>query len=228
MNGIVYAEKISKSYGFGQNKIVVLDKIDFSIEKGSFTAVIGKSGSGKSTLLHVLSGLDKPSEGKVFLDGKEIHKFSDEAQAKLRRRQIGFVFQNFNLLPELTVEENIKLPLFFDRTSPSTDYIDYLMELLGISNQAGKLPQQLSGGEQQRVAIARAFASRPSIIFADEPTGNLDNSTSEEVLNLFLVSRKEMKQTLLLVTHDLELARHADRILTLKNGTLSEDRRASL
>ena len=205
MNEILRAEKISKYYGSEPNKITVLDGLDFSMEKGSFVAILGKSGSGKTTLLRILSGLDKPSEGKVFLKDEEIHRLNDEARAKLRRSQIGFIFQNFNLLPELTVEENIKLPLFFDKASPPAEHINYLMELLGISDQAVKLPSQLSGGEQQRVAIARAFACRPSIVFADEPTGNLDNSTSEEVLHLFLLSRKQLKQTLLLVTHDLEL-----------------------
>ena len=209
-----------KIYNTGGRKFSAIKGIDLKIEKGLFYTIIGKSGSGKSTLLHMLSGLDKPTAGHVFIDGVDIHKIKDSELAKLRRQKIGFVFQSYNLLPEFCAEENIKMPLYLSRKVPDKKYIKEIMRRLEITDLKLKFPNQLSGGEQQRVAIARALAAKPSIIFADEPTGNLDEATGKKVMNLLRTMQQEFHQTVLLVTHDTEMAGQADKLIRLQDGMI--------
>ncbi|WP_330647633.1 ABC transporter ATP-binding protein [[Clostridium] hylemonae] len=209
-----------KIYNTGGRKFSAIKGIDLKIEKGLFYTIIGKSGSGKSTLLHMLSGLDKPTAGHVFIDGVDIHKIKDSELAKLRRQKIGFVFQSYNLLPEFCAEENIKMPLYLNRKVPDKKYIKEIMRRLEITDLKLKFPNQLSGGEQQRVAIARALAAKPSIIFADEPTGNLDEATGKKVMNLLRTMQQEFHQTVLLVTHDTEIAGQADKLIRLQDGMI--------
>lgn len=226
MKTMLRAENVKKYYGKKQNRVAALDGVSLAVESGSFTAVIGRSGSGKTTLLKVLSGLEKPDEGIVLLEGQSIHRLDEERLTRIRRRKVGFVFQDFNLLPEFTVEENIKMPLFFDGLEPDEKYMKSIMATLGLASHAAKLPRELSGGEKQRTAIARALVTRPAIIFADEPTGNLDALSGREVLDLFLQARRTYGHTLLLATHNLELAQNAHRVLTLENGRIIRDWRS--
>ena len=213
---------LKKVYGSGENEVRALDGVNLSVEKGEFVAVVGTSGSGKSTLLHMLGGLDRPTSGAVTVDGKEIFSLKDEALTIFRRRKIGFVFQNYNLVPVLNVYENIVLPVQLDGVSPDKDYIDSIIETLGIRSKLNNLPNNLSGGQQQRVAIARALASKPAIILADEPTGNLDSKTSQDVLGLLKVTGQKFAQTIVMITHNEEIAQLADRIIRIEDGKIVE------
>ena len=216
---------LSKTYGVGESTVKALKATHIEIKKGEFTAIIGPSGSGKSTLLHLLAGLDKPSGGHVYINGADIYAMSEKELSRFRKRNIGFIFQFFNLIPILSVEENIKLPLLMDRQKVDENYINELMEILDIKNRKTHLPGEISGGQQQRVSIARALANKPSIIFADEPTGNLDSKNSKEVLELLTMSIKKFNQTLVMITHDPQVAACADRIITISDGEIIEDKR---
>lgn len=218
MAAILSAKNLNKTYDMGEVKVEAVKDISLEIEKGYFYAIIGKSGSGKSTLLHLLSGLDEPTRGKVLIGGKDIHKMKDSEMSALRREKIGFVFQSYNLLPEFCAEENIRMPLYLNHTKPNKAYIRDLMKTLGIYDLRLKFPSQMSGGEQQRVAIARALAAQPDIVFADEPTGNLDQQSGKDVLALLKMMKEKWNQTILLVTHDMEIAQVADRIIEIRDG----------
>lgn len=213
-------ENLKKIYGESPNIVKALDGIDLSVEDGEFLAVVGTSGSGKSTLLHMLGGLDRPSEGKVCIEDKDIFSLSDEALTIFRRRKIGFVFQSFNLVPTLSVYENAVLPIELDGNKVDENYIGEVIDILGLSDRANNLPSQLSGGQQQRAAIARALASKPAIILADEPTGNLDSKTSQEVLNLLRLMGEKYRQTMVMITHNEEIAQTADRIVRIEDGRI--------
>ena len=219
---LIKAKKLSKVYGSGENQVVALDKVDLTVAPGDFISIIGPSGSGKSTLLHLLSGLDHPTSGSLTYDGQEIYTLSDKELSAFRRRQIGFVFQQFNLLPVLTARENILMPLLLDKKQPDEGYLNQLAELLGLRERLDHLPHELSGGQQQRVAIARALIAQPEVIFADEPTGNLDSRSGGEVMELLKGIRERMGKTLVIITHDNRIAAAADRQLTIMDGVLSE------
>lgn len=221
MNTILEAVDIEKIYGSGDLKVHALKKSSLKIEKGIFNVIVGKSGSGKSTLLHILGGLDKPTKGKIFLEGEDVFSLKNKDLAILRRRRIGFVFQSYNLLEEHTVVENILMPIHLDGEEVEDDYLDEVLNSLGIEDKINFFPDELSGGERQRVAIARALISKPAIILADEPTGNLDEKTGIEVLNLIRELARKFDQTIILVTHDLEIAKTADRVITLTDGNIS-------
>ena len=221
---ILQAKDLTKIYGSGENAVYALNGVNFSVEKGEFVAVVGTSGSGKSTLLHMLGGLDRPTSGSVTVDGKEIFSLKDEALTIFRRRKIGFVFQNYNLVPVLNVYENIVLPVQLDGKIPDAAYIDSIIETLGLETKLQNLPNNLSGGQQQRVAIARALASKPAIILADEPTGNLDSKTSQDVLGLLKVTSQKYAQTIVMITHNEEIAQLADRIIRIEDGKIVEHR----
>lgn len=217
---ILSTTNLKKIYGNGENAVHALDGVTLSIEPGEFTAVVGTSGSGKSTLLHMLGGLDRPTSGTVTVDGKDIFSLKDESLTIFRRRKIGFVFQNYNLVPVLNVYENIVLPIQLDGNEPDTTYINNIIETLGLSEKLANLPNNLSGGQQQRVAIARAIASKPAIILADEPTGNLDSKTSQDVLGLLKLTSKKFSQTIVMITHNEEIAQLADRIIRIEDGKI--------
>lgn len=221
---ILQAKDLTKIYGSGENAVYALNGVNFSVEKGEFVAVVGTSGSGKSTLLHMLGGLDRPTSGSVTVDGKEIFSLKDEELTIFRRRKIGFVFQNYNLVPVLNVYENIVLPVQLDGKIPDAAYIDSIIETLGLESKLKNLPNNLSGGQQQRVAIARALASKPAIILADEPTGNLDSKTSQDVLGLLKVTSQKYAQTIVMITHNEEIAQLADRIIRIEDGKIVEHR----
>jgi putative ABC transport system ATP-binding protein len=222
-SAVVAARDVTRRYGEGDTAVDALRGVDLDVSKGKLTAVMGPSGSGKSTLMHILAGLDRPTDGDVFIDGTNISNLGDNELTKLRRRHIGFVFQFFNLLPMLTAEENILLPLAIAGTKPDATWIEALMQQVGLTDRRTHRPAELSGGQQQRVAIARALASRPTVIFADEPTGNLDSKTSEEILALMRNSVDELGQTTVMVTHDPRAATIADRILFLSDGLIVRD-----
>ena len=217
---ILQTENLTKIYGDGENAVHALRGINLAVEKGEFTAIVGTSGSGKSTLLHMLGGLDRPTTGKVMVDGKDIFSLSEERLTIFRRRKIGFVFQSYNLLPVLNLYENIVLPLELDGKKIDREYIDQIAETLGLKDRLEALPNQLSGGQQQRVAIARALAGTPSIILADEPTGNLDSKTSQDVLSLLKVTSEKFGQTIVMITHNEEIAQMADRIIHIEDGCI--------
>ena len=219
---LIKAKKLSKVYGSGENQVVALDKVDLTVAPGDFISIIGPSGSGKSTLLHLLSGLDHPTSGSLTYDGQEIYTLPDKELSAFRRRQMGFIFQQFNLLPVLTARENILMPLLLDKKQPDEGYLSQLAELLGIRNRLDHLPHELSGGQQQRVAIARALIAQPEVIFADEPTGNLDTKSGGEVMDMLKSIRDRMGKTLVIITHDNRIAAMADRRLTIMDGVLSE------
>ncbi len=221
---ILQASNLTKIYGSDENEVHALDGVNFSVEKGEFVAIVGTSGSGKSTLLHMLGGLDRPTGGSVEVDGKEIFSLKDEELTIFRRRKIGFVFQNYNLVPVLNVYENIVLPVQLDGKTPDASYIDSIIETLGLERKLENLPNNLSGGQQQRVAIARALASKPAIILADEPTGNLDSKTSQDVLGLLKVTSQKYGQTIVMITHNEEIAQLADRIIRIEDGKIVERR----
>lgn len=222
---ILKVENLQKTYGRGENQIHAVDGISFSVEKGEFVAIVGSSGSGKSTLLHLLGGVDRPSGGKVYIDGKDIYSLSNDKLAIFRRRQVGLVYQFYNLIPILNVEENITLPCRLDGVKVEEERLHELLETLGLSDRIKHLPNELSGGQQQRVSIGRALINNPAIVLADEPTGNLDSKASEEILDLLKLSNKKYKQTVIMITHDLELAAAADRIITIDDGQIVKDER---
>ncbi|MBP2020415.1 putative ABC transport system ATP-binding protein [Clostridium punense] len=222
---LLRTKRLTKTYGIKETEVKALKPTDISIEKGEFTAIVGPSGSGKSTLLHLLAGLDKPSAGQVFINDTDIYSMGEKELSRFRRRNIGFIFQFFNLIPILSVEENIKLPLLMDGKKVDEAYINEIMETLDIKNRKTHLPGEISGGQQQRTSIARALANKPSIIFADEPTGNLDSKNSNEVLDLLTMSIKKYNQTLVMITHDPNIAARADRIITIADGIIVDDKR---
>ncbi|MBQ8568858.1 MAG: ABC transporter ATP-binding protein [Oscillospiraceae bacterium] len=222
-NGIILsAEKLTKTYGKGDTEVRALDNVDLNIKKGEFVTVIGQSGSGKSTLLHILGAMDTPTSGKLTVDGIDVFSQKEEQLAVYRRRQVGFVFQFFNLIPVMNARENIVLPLLLDGKKPDNDFLEDIIETIGLKDRMKHYPHQLSGGQQQRIAIARALIARPSIILADEPTGNLDSSSGEEIINLLKSSIKKYDQTLVLITHDNHIANQGDRVITIKDGRLYE------
>lgn len=217
---ILRAESLKKIYGSGNSAVHALDGVDLTVEKGEFVAIVGTSGSGKSTLLHMLGGLDRPTSGSVVVDGQEIFSFKDEALTIFRRRKIGFVFQSYNLVPVLNVYENIVLPIELDGGQVKEDFVQQIVQTLGLDGRLEALPNQLSGGQQQRVAIARALAAAPAIILADEPTGNLDSKTSQDVLSLLKVTSQKFSQTIVMITHNEEIAQMADRIVRIEDGRI--------
>mgnify|MGYP002859309429 FL=1 len=221
---ILKAENLRKIYGKGENQVKALDGVELSVEKGEFVAVVGTSGSGKSTLLHMLGGLDRPTSGKVYVDGKDIFSLKEEELTIFRRRKIGFVFQSYNLVPVLNVYENISLPIELDGKRADRKFIDSILKTLGLEEKVRSLPGQLSGGQQQRVAIARALASKPAILLCDEPTGNLDSRTSQDVLSLLKVSSQKYTQTIVMITHNEEIAQLADRTIRIEDGRILPSR----
>ena len=218
----IEAKDLSKIYGSGENQIIALDKVNLEIDVNDFISIMGPSGSGKSTLLHLLSGLDRPTSGTLTYDGKDIYSFSDKELSSFRRQRIGFIFQQFNLLPVLTAKENIIMPLLLDKKQPDEAYLEQLSQMLGIHDRLTHLPHELSGGQQQRVAIARALIARPDIIFADEPTGNLDSKSGSEVMELLQNIWKKMGTKLVVITHDSRVAQMSDRQFVIVDGVLSE------
>ena len=220
---ILKVENLTKIYGKGTTKVVALDDVSFSVEKGEFVAIVGASGSGKSTLLHLIGGVDRPTSGKVFIDGKDIYKLNDDKLAIFRRRQVGLIYQFYNLIPILNVEENITLPLDLDSRKPNKDYLNSLIKLLGLENRKNHLPNELSGGQQQRTSIGRAMITNPTIILADEPTGNLDSKSSDEIVELLKKSNKKYKQTIIMITHNMEIAKCADRIIKIEDGKIVKE-----
>ena len=223
---ILYAQDLKKVYGSGENIVRALDGVSLSVEKGEFVAIVGTSGSGKSTLLHMLGGLDRPTSGKVVVDGKDIFALGDEALTIFRRRKIGFVFQAYNLVPVLNVYENIVLPIQLDGGKVESSFVVQIAQVLGLEKRLDALPNQLSGGQQQRVAIARALASKPAILLADEPTGNLDSKTSQDVMSLLKVCGQKFGQTIVMITHNEEIAQLADRIVRIEDGRIAGDHHA--
>ena len=221
---VLKAENLRKIYGKGENQVKALDGVELSVEKGEFVAVVGTSGSGKSTLLHMLGGLDRPTSGKVYVDGKDIFSLKEEELTIFRRRKIGFVFQSYNLVPVLNVYENISLPIELDGKRADRKFIDSILKTLGLEEKVRSLPGQLSGGQQQRVAIARALASKPAILLCDEPTGNLDSRTSQDVLSLLKVSSQKYTQTIVMITHNEEIAQLADRTIQIEDGRILPSR----
>lgn len=217
---ILETRGLRKVYGSGDTEVRALDGVDLSVEKGEFAAVVGTSGSGKSTLLHMLGGLDRPTSGSVIVDGRELSTLKDEELTIFRRRKIGFVFQNYNLVPVLNVYENIVLPIQLDGGQPDKGYTDQIIETLGLGSKLQNLPGNLSGGQQQRVAIARALAAKPAIILADEPTGNLDSRTSQDVMSLLKITSQRFAQTIVMITHNEEIAQMADRIIRIEDGRI--------
>ncbi len=222
---ILKVEKLNKIYGKGDNKVVAVDNASFEVEKGEFVAIVGASGSGKSTLLHLIGGVDKPTSGKVIIDGVDLYKMSSDEISIFRRRQIGLIYQFYNLIPILNVKENITLPIELDSNKVDKERLDEVLKLLNLKNRETHLPNELSGGQQQRVAIARAIINNPAIILADEPTGNLDKNSSEEIISLLKLSNKKYKQTIIMITHDLEIASNADRVITIEDGKIIKDER---
>ena len=220
---ILKVDNLTKIYGKDTTKVVALDHISFSVEKGEFVAIVGASGSGKSTLLHLIGGVDRPSSGKVFIDGKDIFNFNDDKLAIFRRRQVGLIYQFYNLIPILNVEENITLPLSLDNREVDKEKLNDMLKLLGLQNRRMHLPNELSGGQQQRTSIGRALITNPTIILADEPTGNLDSKSSDEIVALLKKSNKELNQTIIMITHNMEIAKVADRILKIEDGKIVEE-----
>ena len=220
---ILKVENLCKQYGKGENKVTALNNVSFTVNKGEFVAIVGASGSGKSTLLHLIGGVDRPTSGKVFIDGKDIYKFNDDELAIFRRRQVGLIYQFYNLIPILNVEENITLPLKLDNKNIDKQRLDELIKVLGLEERRTHLPNELSGGQQQRKSIGRAMITNPAIILADEPTGNLDSKASDEIVALLKKSNKDYKQTIIMITHNLEIAKVADRIIKIEDGKIVEE-----
>ena len=217
---ILRVDNLTKIYGKDTTKVVALDHVSFTVEKGEFIAIVGASGSGKSTLLHLIGGVDRPTSGKVYIDGKDIFKFNDDKIAIFRRRQVGLIYQFYNLIPILNVEENITLPLALDNREVDKERLASLLKLLGLENRKNHLPNELSGGQQQRTSIGRAIITNPTIILADEPTGNLDSKSSDEIVALLKKSNKELNQTIIMITHNMEIAKVADRIIKIEDGKI--------
>ena len=220
---ILKVENLCKIYGKGENEVKAVDNVSFSVEKGEFVAIVGASGSGKSTLLHLLGGVDRPTSGKVFIDGEDIYKLSDDQLAIFRRRQVGLIYQFYNLIPILNVEENITLPCNLDGKQVEQAKLDELLKTLKLENRRKHLPNELSGGQQQRVSIGRAIINNPAIMLADEPTGNLDSKSSEEIISLLRLSNKKYNQTVIIITHDEKIALEADRVITIDDGKIIKD-----
>ena len=220
---ILKVENLTKIYGKDMAKVTALDNVSFSVQKGEFVAIVGASGSGKSTLLHIIGGVDRPTSGKVYIDGKDIFQFNDDKLAIFRRRQVGLIYQFYNLIPILNVEENITLPLALDNREVDKHKLDEMIKLLGLENRKTHLPNELSGGQQQRTSIGRALITNPTIILADEPTGNLDSKSSDEIVALLKKSNKEFKQTIIMITHNMEIAKCADRIIKIEDGKLLKE-----
>lgn len=220
---ILKCEGIKKVYGTGNNRVAALQKVDLSVEKGEFVAIVGASGSGKSTLLHILGSVDKPTEGKVIIEGTDISTLNQTGAAIFRRRKVGLVYQFYNLIPTLTIRKNILMPLLLDKKKPNQEYFEQVVSSLGIADKLESLPNQLSGGQQQRAAIARSLIYRPALLLADEPTGNLDQKNSREIIDMLKLSNRNLKQTILLITHDEKIALEADRIVTIEDGQIISD-----
>ena len=220
---ILKVENLTKIYGKDTTKVVALDNVSFSVEKGEFVAIVGASGSGKSTLLHIIGGVDRPTSGKVFVDGNNIFELNDDKLAIFRRRQVGLIYQFYNLIPILNIEENITLPILLDNREVDKNRLKELLELLGIEDRKNHLPNELSGGEQQRTSIGRALITNPTIILADEPTGNLDSKSSDEIVKLLKKSNKEFNQTIIMITHNMEIAKVADRIIKIEDGKIVKE-----
>ena len=218
---ILRVENLCKQYGKGENKVIALNNVSFKVNKGEFVAIVGASGSGKSTLLHLIGGVDRPTSGKVFIDGKDIYKFNDDELAIFRRRQVGLIYQFYNLIPILDVEENITLPLDLDNRNVNKQKLNELIKELGLENRKKHLPNELSGGQQQRTSIGRAIITNPAIILADEPTGNLDSKASDEIVALLKKSNKDYKQTIIMITHNIEIAKIADRVIKIEDGKIA-------
>lgn len=221
---ILKVENLTKVYGKDNNKVVALDNVSFTVEKGEFVAIVGASGSGKSTLLHLIGGVDTPTSGKVFIDGQDIYKLNSDKLAIFRRREVGLIYQFYNLIPILTVEENITLPLELDNRKVDKFELNEIIKLLGLERRRNHLPNELSGAQQQRTSIGRAIITKPAIILADEPTGNLDSKASEEVVTLLQKMNKDYKQTIIMITHNLEIASYADRIITIEDGKIVKEK----
>ncbi|MCI8691358.1 MAG: ABC transporter ATP-binding protein [Lachnospiraceae bacterium] len=222
---ILKCRGVRKVYGAGGNQVTALDGIDLSVNKGEFVAIVGASGSGKSTLLHILGSVDKPTEGSVIIDGTELSELNPTRAAIFRRRKVGLVYQFYNLIPTLTVRKNILMPLALDRKKPNEEYFKKIVDTLGISDRLEALPNQLSGGQQQRVAIARSLIYRPALLLADEPTGNLDQKNSREIMDMLKLSNRSLEQTILLITHDEKVALEAERVITVQDGRIISDER---
>lgn len=222
---VLRTEDLTREYGFGNNKVVALNHVSFSVEEGEFVTILGPSGSGKSTLLHLLGGVDKPTSGKVYIGGQSIYEMKERELTAFRRREIGQIYQFYNLIPVLNVEENICLPMLLDHRQAERKDLDELLGLLGLTERVNHLPSELSGGQQQRVAIGRALISKPKLILADEPTGNLDQKNSREIIKLFRELNEKYGQTILLITHDEKIAEHAERILVIEDGQIVKDSR---
>lgn len=220
---ILRVENLSKIYGKGQTQVKALDNVSFKVDKGEFVAIVGASGSGKSTLLHLIGGVDRPTSGKVLIDGKDIYKYNDDELAIFRRRQVGLIYQFYNLIPILNVEENITLPLSLDNREINKQKLDELIKVLGLESRRKHLPNELSGGQQQRTSIGRAMITNPAIILADEPTGNLDSKASDEIVELLKKYNKDYKQTIVMITHNMEIAKCADRIIKIEDGKIVKE-----
>ena len=220
---ILRVENLTKIYGKGENEVIALNNVSFSVNKGEFVAIVGASGSGKSTLLHLMGGVDRPTSGKVFIDDKDIYSFNDDKLAIFRRRQVGLIYQFYNLIPILNVEENITLPLALDNRKVDPEVLNDLLKRLGLENRRNHLPNQLSGGQQQRTSIGRALITNPSIILADEPTGNLASKASDEIVEILKKSNKELNQTIIMITHNMEIAKECDRIIKIEDGKIANE-----
>ena len=221
---ILKVENLTKKYGKNESEVIAVNDMSFSVESGEFIAIVGSSGSGKSTLLHLLGGVDRPTSGKVFVNGKDIYSLKDDELAIFRRREVGLIYQFYNLIPILNVEENITLPCDLDRKDVPKEELDELLKVLGLENRRKHLPNELSGGQQQRVAIGRALINHPAIVLADEPTGNLDSKSSDEIVQLLKTSNKKYNQTIIMITHNPEIAKVADRIIRIEDGKIVEDK----
>lgn len=222
---ILKCEGVRKVYGTGSNQVIALDKIDLSIEKGEFVAIVGASGSGKSTLLHIIGSVDNPSEGRVVIEGTDISTLNQEKSAIFRRRKVGLVYQFYNLIPTLTIRKNILMPLLLDKKKPNSEFFEQVVKTLGVADKLESLPSQLSGGQQQRAAIARSLVYRPALLLADEPTGNLDQKNTKEIIDMLKLSNRNLNQTIVLITHDEKVALEADRIVTIEDGRIISDQK---
>lgn len=220
---ILKVKNLCKTYGKGNTLVKALDNISFSVEKGEFIAIVGASGSGKSTLLHLLGGVDRPTSGEIIIDGENVYKLNENNLAIFRRRQVGLIYQFYNLIPILNVEENITLPILLDGRTPDKEYLKELIDILGLKNRVNHLPNELSGGQQQRVSIGRALMNRPALLLADEPTGNLDSKASKDIVELLKMSNEKYNQTIIMITHDYNLALNANRIITIDDGKIVSD-----
>ncbi len=220
MDEILKVENLTKVYGKGENKVVAVDNVSFSVKRGEFVAIVGSSGSGKSTILHLIGGVDRPTSGKVYIEGKDVYSLNEENLAIFRRRQVGLIYQFYNLIPILNVVENITLPCDLDGKKVEKTRVDEILKVLGLENRKNNLPNELSGGQQQRVSIGRALINNPAIILADEPTGNLDSKSSDEIVELLKVSNKKYNQTIIMITHNLEIAKIADRVIKIEDGKI--------